>query len=33
LVLAASRRTELAGLRIVDGQVQGDGCYRNPPLS
>ena len=26
LVLAASRRTELAGLRMVDGQVQGDGA-------
>ena len=26
LVLAASRRAELAGLRIVDGQMQGDGA-------
>ena len=26
LVLAASRRTELAGLRMVDGQMQGDGA-------
>ena len=26
LVLAASRRTELAGLGMVDGQMQGDGA-------